>query len=150
MDTSQMAKYVRAISPAAIIDNASASATAIDCLGYSSCEIIVQLGAMDIAMTVLKVQHSDDNSSYSDITGATFDGGTSADGTTLALPSATDDDQPHVFQINCVGRKRYMKVVATCGDGAAGTYIAASARLSRGAFLSDTDTNLAAGGICRV
>lgn len=145
-----MAKYVRSISPAAIVNNGSASATAIDTLGYSYCEVICQLGATDIAMTALKLEESDDNVSYGDISGATFAGGTSADGTTLALPSATDDNQPHVFQVSLLGRKRYLRVVATFGNGATGGFIAAVARLSQGAAPSNTDTDLAAGGICRV
>jgi hypothetical protein len=96
----QQAKYVRAISPTAIIDNTSATATVIDARDYDYCTIVVQLGATDIALTALKVQTSaTSGGSYTDLTGATFSGGTSPDGTTLALPSATDDNQTCVFQI---------------------------------------------------
>lgn len=150
MIEAQKAKYVVAIAPAAILDDTSATATAIDCRGFNYLEIPIQLGATDIAVTALKLQESDDNSTYADITGATFDGGTNVDGTTLALPSATDDNQPHVFQVNLVGRKRYVKVVCTFGNGAAGGFVAATARLSSAGFLSATSTDKAAGGICRV
>lgn len=151
MKNAQSAKYVVAIAPAAILDNTSATATEIDCKDYSYLEIPIQLGATDIAVTALKLQESDTSGSgFADITGATFSGGTSVDGVTLALPSATDDNQPHVFQVNLVGRKRYIKVVCTFGDGSVGGFVAATARLSQAAYLPPTSTDKASGGICRV
>ena len=151
MNHSQAAKYVVAIAPAAILDNTSATATAIDCAGYSQLEIPIQLGATDIDVTVLKLEESDaSGSGYADITGATFSGGTNVDGVALALPSATDDNQPHVFQVNLVGRKRYIRVVCTFGDGTAGGFVAATARLSSANYLPPVSTDKAAGGICRV
>ena len=41
----------------------SATGQSIDCLGFDYCEIVAMLGATDIAMTALKVQESDDDSS---------------------------------------------------------------------------------------
>ncbi len=147
----QAAKYVTAIAPAAILDNTSASATAIDCIGYSHLEIPIQLGATDIDVTVLKLEESDaSGSGYADISGATFSAGSNVDGVTLALPSATDDNQPHVFQVNLVGRKRYIRVVCTFGNGSVGGFVAATARLSDANYLPPTSTDKAAGGICRV
>ena len=140
-----------AIAPAAIIDNTSATATAIDCAGFAELEIPIQLGATDIDVTVLKLEESDaSGSGYSDITGATFSAGTNVDGVALALPSATDDNQPHVFQVNLLGRKRYIRVVCTFGNGSAGGFVASTARLSAASYLSPTSTDKAAGGICRV
>jgi len=151
MKNSQSAKYVVAIAPAAILDNTSATATAIDCAGYSSLEIPIQLGATDIDITALKLEESDaSGSGYADITGATFSAGTNVDGVALALPSATDDNQPHVFQVNLVGRKRYIRVVCTFGNGTVGGFVAATARLSNPNVLSSVSTDKAAGGICRV
>lgn len=151
MIEAQSVRYAVAIAPAAIINNSSATATAVDCKGASYLEIPVQLGATDIAVTALKLQESDEsNGSYVDIPGATFDGGTNVDGVPLALPSATDDDQPHVFQVNLVGRKRFVKVVCTFGNGTAGGYVAATARLSRISPPLSLSTERAAGGICRV
>lgn len=151
MIEAQACAYARAISPAAIIDNTSASATAIDCRGFSYLEIPVLIGATDIAVTVLKLEESDSSGSgYADIPGATFAAGTSADGVALALPSATDDNQVHAFQVNLVGRKRYIRVACTFGDGAAGGFVAATARLTRAGYLSPVATDKAAGGICRV
>jgi hypothetical protein len=151
MINGQSARYAVAIAPAAIIDNASATATAIDCAGASYLEIPIQLGATDIAVTVLKLEESDvSGSGYTDITGATFSAGSNVDGVALALPSATDDNQPHVFQVDLVGRKRYIRVVCTFGDGSAGGFVAATARLSNVSFLPPTSTERALGGICRV
>lgn len=151
MIEAQACKYAVAIAPAAIIDNTSATNTAVDCRGFSYAEFPVQIGATDIAITALKLTECDTSGgSYTDITGATFDGGTSADGVTLALPSATDDNQVHAFHVNMVGRKPFIKVVVTFGDGSVGGFVACTARLSRAGFLSATATNKAAGGICRV
>lgn len=152
MQAAQRAKYVSAVAPGVIIDDASLTGLSIDTLGAGYCEVIIELGATDIAMTVLKMQESDDNSAWSDISGATFDGGKNTDGGTLALPSATDDGQTIVFQVDCGAglRKRYLKVVGTFGNGSAGGYIAGSARLSQLAVVPSVDTELADGGICRV
>jgi hypothetical protein len=151
MIEAQKAKYVVAIAPAAIIDNASATATEIDCKGANYLEIPIQIGATDIAVTALKLQECDTSGgSFTDITGATFSAGNNVDGVALALPSATDDNQPHVFQVNLVGRKRFIKVVCTFGDGTAGGFVAATARLSQVGYLSETMTDRASGGICRV
>lgn len=147
----QQCKYVVAIAPQAILDNASATATAVDCKGFSYLEIPVQIGATDIAVTALKLQECDTSGgSYADITGATFSAGTNVDGVALALPSATDDNQVHAFQVNLVGRLAFIKVVCTFGDGSVGGFVSATARLSQANFLSSVSTDKAAGGICRV
>lgn len=147
----QKCKYVACIPPAAILDNASATEIEIDTLDYDYCEVILTLGATDIAMTALKIQETDTTGSgEADVSGATFDGGTDIDGTTLVLPSATDDDQVAVFQIDCRYRKRFLSCVATYGDGTAGGYISGVARLSRGALAETTSAGMADGGVCRV
>jgi hypothetical protein len=147
----QQAKFVPAIKPAAILDNTSATADAIDCRGFDYATIVVQLGATDIALTALKVQASTTSGgSYSDITGATFDGGSGMGGATLALPSATDDGQTCVFQIDMRGKNPFLKVVATFGDGSSGGFIAASAILTKAKVAPTTSTGAADGDVCRV
>ena len=151
MNLMQQAKYVRAISPAAIIDNTSAATTVIDARDYDYCTIVVQLGATDIALTALKVEASTTSGgTYADITGATFAGGTSPDGTVLALPSATDDNQTCVFQIDMRGKNPFLRVVATFGDGAAGGFIAAVAILTKAHLSPATSATMADGDVCRV
>jgi hypothetical protein len=149
--SAQKCKYVAAIPPAAILDNTSATAVTIDTLDYDYLEVIVTLGATDVAMTALKLQDSASDFSGADVTGADFDGGLSPFGDTLALPSATDDDQVAIFQVELDGsHERYFQVVATFGDGTAGGFVSAVARLSRGAVAPTTNTGIANGGVCRV
>jgi len=147
----QNCKFVRAISPAALLDNATATASVIDTRGYDYCTIICQLGATDIAWAALKVQSSTTSGgSYTDVTNATFNGGSGVGGATLALPSATDDDQVCVFQIDMRGKEPFLKVVATCGDGTVGGYIAATAVLSKAKLAPSTSVTMADGDVCRV
>lgn len=152
MQIVQQAKYVSAVAPAAIVDDAAITGIAIDTKGCGYCEVILELGATDIAMTVLKLEESDDNSTWVDVTGATFDGGKNTDGGTLALPSATDDGQTIVFQVNCGAglRRRYLRVAGTFGNGTVGGYMSGSARLSQLAITPSVDADLADGGVCRV
>lgn len=151
MIEAQKAKYVVAVAPAAIIDNTSATVATIDCVDATYAEVILQLGATDIALTALKITECDTSGgTYTDVTGATFNGGVDTDGNTLALPSATDDNQTCVFQLDLIGRKRYLRVVATFGDGSTGGFIAGIARLSGLGYVPSVDTSLANGGVCRV
>ncbi|MFZ9311563.1 MAG: hypothetical protein ACO24O_08695 [Arenimonas sp.] len=122
MIPAQATKFVSITPPAAIIDNASATTASVDTKGYDYAVITVYFGAMDIAVTAMKLQESDDDSTYADITGATFAGG---------YPSATSDNTAWKFYVDLRGRKRYLDLVLTLGDGAAGTYVAAFAELSR-------------------
>lgn len=137
MNNLQNVKVVNVTPPAAIKDNASFSTTTIDTLGFSKVAIYFALGATDIAMTALKVQESDDSgmASAADITGAVY-GASGAP----ALPSATDDDKIFGFFIDLKGRKRYLDVVATAGDGSTGTYGACTAHLYNSNTTEDNAT----------
>ena len=141
----QSAKYVNAIPPAAILDDASATAVAVNTQGYAQANFLISLGATDIAMTALKVQESDDDSSYADVTGAIF--GTSADptGTTSSLPSATDDNKVFGIFVDLKGRKKYLKLVATFGNGTAGGYCSAICVLTQGSVQNHTAAGLNVG-----
>lgn len=125
MNQAQNMKVVNYCPPTAIKDNASFTTNAIDTAGFGKLAIYFTLGATDIAMTALKVQESDDSgmSGAADITGLVY--GTSANpetGTTSALPTADNDNGVFAFFINLSGRKRYIDVVATAGDGSTGTF----------------------------
>jgi hypothetical protein len=117
-------KFVSITPPAAIVDNAGFTTAAIDTLGFRYLTIVVFLGALDIALTVFKLRESDDNSTYSDVTGANY----AVDST---LPAATDDNKMFAFQVDLRGRKRFIDLSMTGGDGTAGTYAAVFAVLSR-------------------
>lgn len=146
MNFIQQSKLVSITPPAAIVDNASYTTAAIDTFGFNKLRVTVYLGATDIAMTALKLQESDDSgmASAADITGAVY--GTSANpdtGTTSALPSATDDNKFFVFYVDLAGRKRYIDLVATAGNGSEGTFLAAFADLYNA---NDTPTTAAERG----
>ena len=145
MNALQQTKVVNVIPPVAIVDNASWTTTEIDTKGYDACAIYINLGASDIAMTALKVQESDTSGSgMADITGLVYGTSTlpTADGgATSALPSATDDGTVFAFFISLQGRKRYLDVVATAGDGAAGTFASGIAVLYKAEQVPTTATD---------
>lgn len=125
-------KLVSITPPAAISDNATLTTGEIDTLGWSYLTIVVYEGATDIAMAALSVTQSDTSGSgHANVTGLVWGTSTNIDGSTSALPSATDDNLFQVAQIDLKGKKRYIDVTATTGDGAAGTYIAILGILSR-------------------
>lgn len=132
MNALQDTKFVAVTPPAAIKDNASYTTASIDTKGWDYCTIIVQLGATDIAMAALKVQDSPDDITFADVDGLDTDGDADHQGDVAALPSATDDDKFVIFEIDCRYVDRYLDLVATAGDGAAGTFLSALAILSRG------------------
>lgn len=145
------AKYLQVIAPAAIVDNASWTTNEIDTLGWDYAEIIVNIGATDIAMAALKVQESDTSGSgFADVDGLDMSGDTDLDGGTAALPSATDDNKLVIFQVDLRGRKRYLDLVATAGNGTNGTFASAICRLSRGAEWPSTMAEFGAETVLRV
>lgn len=113
--------------PAAISDNATLTTTEIDTIGYNYATIVVGIGATDIAMGSLKVTESDTaGSGHADITGADFSVAPAT------VPSATDDNKFFVVNIDLRnGRKRYLDVTATTGNGTAGTYVCIWIELTR-------------------
>lgn len=125
-------KVVAITPPAAISDNATLTTTEIDTLGWSYMTVIVALGATDIAMAALSVTQSDTaGSGHAAITGLVWGTSTNIDGSTSALPSANDDNLFQVAQIDLKGKKRYIDVTATTGDGAAGSFVTILGILSR-------------------
>lgn len=149
MNNLQNAKIVPVTNPAAIVNNASFTTATIDTLGYDKLFVIWQLGATDIAMTALKLTESNDSgmSGATDITGAVYGTSTNPDtGATSALPSATDDNKAFGFFVDLKGRKRYIDVVATAGNGSTGTFASSVALLYNGDVTTDnaTERNLAA------
>lgn len=131
MNDLQKLKFVSITPPAAIVDNAAYTTAIIDTKGADKMSVLVYLGATDIAMAALKVQESDasDMTGAADITGLVCGTSTAVGGSASTLPSATDDNKFVVFDIDLKGRKRYIDLVATAGDGTAGTYLAALAIL---------------------
>jgi hypothetical protein len=127
MKNSLNSKIVQVIEPGVIKDNASFTVVEIDTLGFRQVDIYISFGAMDIAMAALKLKESDTASdgSAADVSGADFSV------SPATLPSATDDHNVFAIHVDMRGHKRYLTLVATAGDGAAGTYGSAIAILSR-------------------
>jgi len=152
MNPAQHDKFVSITPPAAIVDNASYTTAAIDTAGFAYLRVLVYLGATDIAMTALKLQESDDSgmSGAADITGLVYGTSASIAGTTSALPTATDDNKCFAFEVDLRGRKRYIDLVATAGNGDAGTFLTAFALLSRAGDVGVSASERGYGSILRV
>ncbi|CAB4141838.1 hypothetical protein UFOVP422_12 [uncultured Caudovirales phage] len=143
MNSLQQAKIVNILPPGAIVDNADFVTAAIDTAGFGKCAVFFTLGATDIAMTALKLQQSDDSgmSGAADITGAVY-GASGAP----ALPSATDDNKVYAFHVSLQGKRRYLDLVATAGNGSTGTYGSAVALLYNGNDFDPTATDQGVAG----
>lgn len=142
MQRLQAVKTLIVTSPRIINDNTAYSTTTIDCMGFDELLITVILGAMDIAVAALKLQESDDSgmSGAVDIAGADFSV------SPATLPSATADDTLVQIHVRLGGlRKRYLDLSFTAGDGAAGTYAAVIAQLSRGEIVPNNAADRGAG-----
>lgn len=150
MTPAQNSKYQIVIAPAAIVDAASFTTNAIDTAGFDYLQVVVTLGATDIALTELKLQTSDTDGSYGDLTGAVFGTSTGIGGSASTLPSATDDPNIYVIEVDLRGKKRWFDLVATMGDGSAGGFLAAVAILSKGEISPTSAAGRGAGQILRV
>ena len=152
MIAAQNDKWVSVTPPGALVDNASLTTSTIDTAGYAYARICVYLGATDIAMTALKVQESDDSgmSGAADITGLVYGTSNGISGSASTLPSATDDNKCFTFEIDLRGRKRYLDLVATFGDGTVGGYAAAFCLLSRASDAPVSASERGFGNILRV
>ena len=149
-------RYVMLTPPAAIVDNAAFTTIALDTRGFGYVEILVMVGALDIAVATLKIQESDTISDANtltagtDVTGAVFGTSTNDAGITSILPTATDDNKIYKFEIDTKGRKRYLDVAMTGGDGSAGTFAMVLAKLSRGEQVPTTATQKGMAQVLRV
>lgn len=118
MNQLQNVKVVKVTQPAAIVDNAAFTTATIDSLGFRKMLIIVALGALDIAIAVMKLTNSDASNmgSATDVAGADFSV------SPLTLPGAGDDNKLYGIHVDCRGKKRYYDLSLTGGDGAQGSY----------------------------
>lgn len=147
----QNLKFVSVTPPAAIIDNASATTAEIDTKGWDYAIYVVYLGATDIAMSALAVTESDTSGSgHANITGLIWGTSDNIDGSTSALPSATDDNAFQIAQIDLRGRKRYLDLTATIGNGTAGTFFTALCILGKGELQPNTSAEMGADEVLRV
>lgn len=120
-------KVVADVPSAAIGATATATLT-IDTLGYdhASVNVLRASNASTVFANVIKVEESDDNSSYSNVT-ALVGGGTG--GFTIPAVSNTSASSILKLDIDTKAKKRYLKVSYTPGASAT---VAIVARLGRG------------------
>lgn len=125
----QDTKYVSVTPPGAIVDNAAFTTATVDTIGWDYITWIIYLGALDIAVAVMKLREGDASnmSDAADIAGADFSV------LPATLPAATDDNKIYGIQVNLAGggRKRYQDLSLTGADGSVGTYATVLAVLSR-------------------
>ena len=147
----QQTKVVNLTPPGALVDDASLTVAELDTIGYNYLTIMLVLGATDIACSACKLTESDTTGTgHADISGADFDGDTESDGTTAALPSATDDDGVFAWELDLKSRERYIDATITVGDGTAGGYYSVVAILSRAKESPVTPTQRGLAGVLRV
>lgn len=132
MIQAEQGKYVLLTPPAAIKDNSSFTVAELDTLGWDYCEILVILGATDIAFTAITLQEGDVTATMSNVTAGTWGTANNHLGVASTLPVATDDNKIFKFELDLRKRKRFIDLTLTIGDGTAGGYAVVLARLSRG------------------
>lgn len=122
-------KIYNILPPAAIKDNAAftfkgsngTDSNYVDTAGFKWARFRLFLGATDIAFAVApKISEATaiDGTGAADITGAA-----------LTAPGASDDNKVYIIDVPLEGRQRFLQMVATAGDGTAGTYAAAHVEL---------------------
>lgn len=118
---------VLATLPTAAVGSTATSTLTIDRLGYDHVSVtaIRAANASTVFASVLKVEESDDNSSYSNVT-ALVGGGTGG----FSIPAASDTNNAAIVKmdIDARAKKRYLKVSMTPGASAT---LAITARLSQ-------------------
>lgn len=155
MNAAQHAKWVNLLTDQSK-DNGTFTAVELDTKGFSFVEIAAIFQNIPANVAALKVQESDalagDGGSYADVTGLIVGTSDTIAGATSALPTAAGgDDTITLFQINLQDRKRYLKLVATSGDGSGtATELTAVARLSRAESVPIDATGMGASQVLRV
>jgi hypothetical protein len=148
----QTVKYV-AINADCTEDNTSYTTTPVDCAGFDYAVIVCHFGNVPANVAALKVQECDTvGGSYADIAGTIVGTATDIEGNATALPAGTGGDNAIVvFEIDLRGRKRFLDLVCTAGNGSATpTEMSAVAILSRGKNTPITVAERGAADILRV
>lgn len=119
-------KKVQLTWPGSRANNVTVTSASLDRSGYEYAVIRVMLGATDVGLTALKLQESDDNSTFTDVPGTDFSV------SPLSLPTSSNGNTLWEFQVDLRGgRKRYLKPVITVGNGTLGAFVAVNAELFR-------------------
>lgn len=122
-------KIQQALDP--VVATTTKTSAAIDLLGYDSAAVIVSVGNSGDTLSgsvywTLKLQESDDNSSYSDVAVGNLHNSAA----TVVIDAPSEDTLPVSFGYK--GSKRYLKAIATAtGTHTNGTPMAMIAVLGR-------------------
>ena len=118
---------MQSIAPAVL--DADANGTGVDIQGYENVAIVVDSGVEGITLSgtnkiEFELEHSDDNSSWSDAESADVNGTLGSGGLFLTLDD--NAESPQISEIEYLGTKRYVRVVANfSGTHGTGTPISA-------------------------
>lgn len=112
-DLANNIKLMQSIAPAAL--DADANGTGVDTQGYENVAIVVDSGVEGITLSStnkieFELEHSDDNSSWSDAESADVNGTLGSGGLFLTLDD--NAESPQISEIEYLGTKRYVRVVA--------------------------------------
>ena len=131
--------------PAAAIGSTATAQLVIDTIGYdhASVTILRASNASTVFAGAVKVEESDNNSSYSDVT-ALVGGGTG--GFSIPAVSATGATSILKLDIDTKAKKRYLRVNYTPGASA---NVAIVARLGRGEVSPETAAQAGCIGVVR-
>lgn len=95
-----------------VVSTATKTSTAIDLQGYNGANVVFSIGLSGDTLSgsvywTLKLQHSDDNSTYTDLAA----GDLNSNSLTSVVNSASLDETAYIFGYQ--GGKRYLKAVST-------------------------------------
>jgi len=141
----QQTKKLQLIWPQARINNSAVTVASVDRKGFNYATIRVAIGATDIGFTTFKLQESDDNTTFTDVSGADFSI------SPLTLPANTNSNTLWEWQVDLRGqRKRYLRPAITIGNGASGAFVSALAELSRAEQAPATPTSQGLTGVATI
>jgi hypothetical protein len=132
-DLANNIKLVQSLAPA--VRTADANGDGVDRQFYEGVTIVVDTGAEGITLSSsnkieFELEHSDDDSTYTDMSSSDVNGTLGSDGLFLTLDA--DGETPQISEIEYVGSKRYVRVVANfSGTHGTGTPIGASVILHK-------------------
>jgi|TARA_B100000085_G_scaffold240763_1_gene231304 hypothetical protein len=112
-DLSNNIKLMQSLAPA--VRDADANGDGVDIQGYENVAIVVDSGVEGITLSgtnkiEFELEHSDDNSSWSDAESADVNGSLGSGGLFLTLDD--NAESPQISEIEYLGSKRYVRVVA--------------------------------------
>ena len=132
-DLSNNIKLMQSIAPAVL--DADANGTGVDTQGYDNVAIVVDTGVEGITLSStnkieFELEHSDDDSTYVDAESSDINGTLGSNGLFLTLDA--NAESPQISEIEYLGAKRYVRVVANfSGTHGTGTPVSASVILGK-------------------